>query len=62
MDYRDIYEKWLNHPNLSDEQRQEMTKWRKRRRFDYIVHTPNRILIKVMGQEKYEDFKNKLRK
>ncbi|MBQ1287122.1 MAG: phospho-sugar mutase [Erysipelotrichaceae bacterium] len=24
MDYREIYEKWLNHPNLSDEQRKEL--------------------------------------
>ena len=24
MDYREIYEKWLNHPNLSDEQMQEL--------------------------------------
>ena len=53
---------WFSESWFSDEQRQEMTRWRKRRRFDYIVHTPNRILIKVMGQEKYEDFKNKLKK
>jgi len=53
---------WFLESWFSDEQKQEIKKWRKRRRFDYIVHTPNRILIKVMGQEKYENFKNKVKK
>ena len=26
MDYREVYEKWLNHPNLSKEEKEELEK------------------------------------
>ena len=39
-----------------------MRKWRKMRKFDKIIHLPNRIFSGMLGKEKYEKFKNKVKK
>ena len=39
-----------------------MEKWRKIRKFDGIIHLPNKILIKVLGKETYENLKRKIKR
>lgn len=38
-------------------QRREAARWRKKERIDQLRHAPNRVLIHLLGQEKYNDLK-----
>ena len=53
---------WFAGSWRSKEEQEQMRKWRKMKKFDKIIHLPNRIFSGMLGKEKYEKFKNKVKK
>lgn len=53
---------WFAGSWRSKEEQEQMEKWRKIRKFDGIIHFPNRVLSSVLGEEKYEKLKSKVKK
>ena len=53
---------WFAGSWRSEKEKKQMEKWRKIRKFDGIIHLPNKILIKVLGKETYENLKRKIKR
>lgn len=53
---------WFAGSWRSKEEQEQMRKWRKMKKFDKIIHLPNRIFLGMLGKEKYEKLKNKVKK
>ena len=53
---------WFAGSWRSKEEQEQMRKWRKMKKFDKIIHLPNRIFLGMLGKKKYEKLKNKVKK
>lgn len=59
---RDTYTiHWFAGSWRSREEQERMEKWRKIRKFDGIIHLPNRVISGILGKEKYEKLKRKIK-
>lgn len=53
---------WFSASWYDEEHRNSLNEWRRKERWDRIRHTPNRALIRLLGQEKYNKLKRFLGK
>ena len=53
---------WFAGSWRSEEDKKQMEKWRKIRKFDRIIHLPNRALMKLLGEDRYSQLKSKIKK
>ena len=53
---------WFAGSWRSKEEQEQMRKWRKMKKFDKIIHLPNRVISGILGKEKYEKLKRKIKK
>ncbi len=64
--FRTISIHWFSASWLSEEQKAQMVQRGKqklrRERMDYILHAPNRLMIKLLGQQRYQKLKHMLKK
>ncbi len=51
---------WFSASWFDEARRQSLYAWRKAERRDRLIHTPNRILIRLLGQDKYNKLKHML--
>lgn len=48
---------WYSASWYDETRRKALHKWQKHERWDYFRHTPNRAIMKLLGQKNYERFK-----
>lgn len=51
---------WFSASWYDEEKRKKLNDWRKVERRDRLIHAPNRALIRLLGQEKYDKLKRLL--
>lgn len=61
--YKDAYSiHWFSGSWYSEKEREAVEKWRAELRKDRLIHTPNRMMIKLLGQNRYDKLKRLLGK
>lgn len=53
---------WFSASWYDEKMRKELDTWRKAERRDRLIHAPNRALIRLLGQEKYDKLKRLLKR